>query len=263
MPEIRDAQHSQDPHAAEERLPGGNVGGAVRVGDTVRRPTGPWTPAVHALLGHLAEQQVRHLPRVHGFDDQGREVLDYLPGEQVDLTAAPLGLARLESLVRWTRGFHRAVASFAHLGPWRFWPTGGPTTLIAHNDLGAYNLCFARDELSGVFDWDLAGPSTPLLELAFIAWNGVPLWSADVSPGDAAERLHLIADTYGGVDPRELLHAVPWRIQLMIDGIREAAAQGDPGMANLVRLGEQGKATASRARLVDRIPLIDRLLDPH
>ena len=32
----------------------GNVsGGVVRIGDTVRRPAGPWTPAVHALLGHL------------------------------------------------------------------------------------------------------------------------------------------------------------------------------------------------------------------
>ena len=36
-------------------LPGGNVGGAVRVGDTVRRPTGPWTPAVHELLEFLAD----------------------------------------------------------------------------------------------------------------------------------------------------------------------------------------------------------------
>ena len=33
-------------------LGGGNVsGGVVRIGDTVRRPAGPWTPAVHALLG--------------------------------------------------------------------------------------------------------------------------------------------------------------------------------------------------------------------
>jgi aminoglycoside phosphotransferase (APT) family kinase protein len=34
----------------------------------------------------------------------------------------------------------------------------------------------------GVFDWDLAGPTTPLLELAFIAWNCVPLWR-DIGPG--------------------------------------------------------------------------------
>ncbi|GLY80483.1 hypothetical protein Airi01_087500 [Actinoallomurus iriomotensis] len=35
----------------------------VRLGDTVRRPTHPWTPAVHALLGHL--EQVGSLTR-HG-----------------------------------------------------------------------------------------------------------------------------------------------------------------------------------------------------
>jgi hypothetical protein len=34
-------------------LGGGNMSsGVVRVGDTVRRPAGPWTPAVHALLTH-------------------------------------------------------------------------------------------------------------------------------------------------------------------------------------------------------------------
>ena len=62
----------------EIRLAGGNLGGAVRVGDTVRRPVGPWTPAVHALLGHLAGR-VPNIPRVLGFDDRGREILSYLP----------------------------------------------------------------------------------------------------------------------------------------------------------------------------------------
>ncbi|MFI2076838.1 MULTISPECIES: hypothetical protein [Streptomyces] len=43
--------HDQ-PHAAAQPLPGGNVSaGVVRIGDTVRRPAGPWTPAVHALDG--------------------------------------------------------------------------------------------------------------------------------------------------------------------------------------------------------------------
>ena len=42
--------------ATEQRLDGGNQGGAVRVGDTVRRVAGPWTPAVHALLAHLASR---------------------------------------------------------------------------------------------------------------------------------------------------------------------------------------------------------------
>ncbi|PWK91658.1 hypothetical protein C8D88_1011697 [Lentzea atacamensis] len=40
----------------EERLDGGNAGGAVRVGDTVRKPAAPWTPAVHELLDHLRDK---------------------------------------------------------------------------------------------------------------------------------------------------------------------------------------------------------------
>ena len=38
----------------EHLLGGGNVAaGVVRVGDTVRKPAGFWTPAVDALLTHL------------------------------------------------------------------------------------------------------------------------------------------------------------------------------------------------------------------
>jgi len=40
-----------------EPLAGGNMSGEVwRIGDTVRRRAGPWTPAVHALLLHLEQR---------------------------------------------------------------------------------------------------------------------------------------------------------------------------------------------------------------
>jgi hypothetical protein len=51
----------------ETPLSGGNMSsGVVRVGDTVRRPAGPWTPAVHALLAHLHEAGFRCAPRPLG-----------------------------------------------------------------------------------------------------------------------------------------------------------------------------------------------------
>ncbi len=62
-------------------LAGGSMTTVVRVGDTVRRPTGRWTPAVHSLLQHLEDVGFEGAPRVLGFDDQGREVLTYLPSE--------------------------------------------------------------------------------------------------------------------------------------------------------------------------------------
>ena len=60
---------------------GGNFADAVRVGDTVRRWTGPWTPAVHALLRHLEAVGFDASPRVLGIDAQGREVLAYIEGD--------------------------------------------------------------------------------------------------------------------------------------------------------------------------------------
>jgi hypothetical protein len=53
----------------------------VRVGDTVRRPLHPWTPAVHALLRHLEALEFPYSPRVLGIDGEGGEILTFLDGE--------------------------------------------------------------------------------------------------------------------------------------------------------------------------------------
>jgi hypothetical protein len=239
----------------EVQLPGGNVGGAVRVGDTVRRQPGPWTPAVHALLDHL-DGRIDGIPRVLGQDERGREVLSYLPGHVVDVDTEQLSDGQIVSLMSWTREFHEATARFSHPGPWRFFPVPEPT-LICHNDIAPYNACFAGDELAGVFDWDLAGPSTPLFELAFIAWNCVPLWR-DIGAEVAAERLTLIAVSYGEISAGQILNAVPDRIQLMLDWIPVAAAGGDEGMVNLMAAGEPGNSAAALADLRTRMTAIDR-----
>jgi hypothetical protein len=241
----------------EVRLPGGNVGGAVLVGGTVRRPTGPWTPAVHALLGHLGAR-IPNVPRVLGQDERGREMLSYLPGRVVDIDSETLSIGQLDALVSWTRAFHGAVAGFSHPGPWRFFPVDG-ASLIGHNDIAPYNVCFDGDQLVGVFDWDLSGPSTPLFELAFIAWNCVPLWH-DIEPETAAERLRVIAAAYGPFTAGQILHAVAPRIQIMLDGIPVAAAAGDPGMANLMTAGEPERSRATLTALIERIPVLDRQL---
>lgn len=244
-------------HEGEQRLMGGNVGGAVLVGDTVRRPAGPWTPAVHDLLDYLAPR-VLHVPKVLGLDDVGRETLTYLPGRVVDIDTELLTDEQVASVVAWSRAFHAAVAGFTHPGPWRYFPMPSPT-LIGHNDIAPYNVCFDGEDLVGVFDWDMGGPSTPLFELAFIAWNCVPLWR-DIGPQAAARRLTVIASTYGGFHPRQILRTVPRRIQIMLDGIPLAAAAGDQGRASLLALGEPDRSRSALADLVKRIPAIDRLL---
>src|SRR3954471_1157040 len=96
-----------------ERHLAGNVGGAVLIGDTVRRPTGQWTPAVHSLLAYL-EPRLPNIPKVLGLDEQGREMLTYLPGRVVDIDSERLNERQIVSVVGWTRAFHAAVKGFRH-----------------------------------------------------------------------------------------------------------------------------------------------------
>src|SRR5262245_19876006 len=53
----------------------------VRVGDTVRRTSYAWSPAVLDLLRHVERHGFDGAPRTLGFDDQGREVLTFIEGE--------------------------------------------------------------------------------------------------------------------------------------------------------------------------------------
>src|SRR5919204_1778503 len=97
---------------AERRLPGGRSFGAVRVGDEVRRPAQPWTATVHSVLRHLEDAGFDGAPRARGFDDQGREMLTYLPGDTVgNRTPWPAWVHRDSTLVQvgqWLRRLHDA-----------------------------------------------------------------------------------------------------------------------------------------------------------
>ncbi len=241
-----------------EPLEGGNVGGAVRIGATVRRPTGPWTPAAHALLHHLARAGLRGVPRVHGIDERGREILDFMPGEVIDVDSELLSPARLHDLAAWTREFHEATAGFDHPGPWRMFPVGH-TDRIGHNDLGPYNVAFDGDQVSGVFDWDMAGPTTVAMELAYQAWIAVPLFR-EIPPEVAAERLTALAEGYGGVTAREVLDNVDQRVSAAADGVRAMIESGDPGGAGLAAVGEPERTLRALAGMRERRPQIEEIL---
>ena len=241
-------------------LPGGNLGGAVRIGDTVRRPTGPWTPAVHALLGHLRAKGLRAVPRVHGYDARGREVLDFLPGEIVDVDTGLLGEARLADLGRWTRELHEAVADFEHPGPWRF-PSPASWDCLLHNDLGPYNVAFDGDQVSGVFDWDVAGPGTVVFELGYLAWCAVPLFRP-IPDAVAARRLRILAAAYDGPSATEILAAVPDRIAGMVANLRAGIEAGDPTLEPLAARGEPANLERDREALVERVPGVLAALEP-
>ncbi len=245
-----------------QRLHGGNVGGAVRVGGTVRRETGPWTPAVHGLLGYVAARGLSGVPRVLGTDVRGREVLTYLAGEVVGHDDDPVPDALVVSMMRWFAAYHRVVREYRPdpAARWRNDSRGlGPGEVVCHHDFAPYNVVGVDSALVGVIDWDMAGPGRPVEDLAFAAWNCVPMHT-DVGVVESVRRLRLMCDAYGGADPVEVLgHVVP-RLERALSKIAAGQAAGDPGMLNLAKVGEPARSLASLDALRTRVPVIELAL---
>ena len=74
----------------------------MRVGDTVRRPTGPHSPFVHRLLRPLEAVGFEAAPRLLGVDERGREMLSFIDGWVPPNLDRPLGDAspRVDSIIR-------------------------------------------------------------------------------------------------------------------------------------------------------------------
>jgi len=222
---------------AGERLAGGFVNDVRRVGDTVRRSTGPWTPAVHALLAHLQAHDFP-APRVLGIDQRGREILTFLEGEPIGWTDWPpvmRGTDGLRQLAGMLRRYHDVVRSF-HPPPDAVWrnPLSLPTAeLIRHGDFSPFNTLWRDDRLVGVIDWDFAQPGMAITDLAYLAWYGVPLQSDGrtdqyglARPVDRAGRLRTLADAYGAYSPAEVVEAAVVAIETERDQTIELARRG-------------------------------------
>ena len=229
----------------EVPLHGGNVSaGVVRVGDTVRRPAGPQTQAVHALLGHLYDVGFRRAPRPLGLDEKGREVLSYLPGEPVhpnqrDLLQPDQALVEIGTMIR---EFHDASASFRPPADaqWQVVIPDVGSDLVVHHDLAPWNLIASPHGAWGLIDWDVAAPGTRLWDLAYAAHGFVPLTDdpATAQP-DPGRRLRVLIDAYGldEQDRRRLVELLPLRTRSMYDLLAHGAATGTEPWATLWRKG--------------------------
>jgi hypothetical protein len=217
----------------ETPLTGGSINVVTRQGDTVRRPTGPWTPAVHALLDHLEAAGFTGSPRVYGIDDQGREVLSFLPGECGTYPLRPHWTTdeALTTVAMMLRLFHDAQAGFRPPRGARWRSAGVPAAdadVICHHDLAPHNVVWRPDGTLAMIDFDLASPGTRLYDVAYSAWTWVPLFSDRDSQllgwrwPDRPRRLRLFADAYGLTpqDRTRLVQMVRIRISDHLEGLR-------------------------------------------
>ena len=212
------------------------------------------------LLGHLEREGFAGAPRALGFDDQGREVLTYIEGEQVrsegfvpdqggrfDMSVPDLlwhddVLVRLGGLIR---ELHDAAATFPWAGrEWCFEPLR-PVETVCHNDLSPMNIVF-RDGLPVAFiDWDTATPGPRAWDLGLVLWRWAPFWRDEkcrahgIPTGvtDKARRLRLLLGSYG-IEPHvDIVLVTIDRMRDFWERVRNAAAAGDAWYLELSRRG--------------------------
>ena len=257
---------------ADEVLRGGNTSVVVRVGDTVRRPRGHWTPAVHALLAHLKSSGFGDVPTILGIDDRGREVLSLVTGEVGLLDPGALlppwfrTAEACTAIGDWLRRFHDAQRGFIPdpALPWRLYPGRALRAgeVLVHHDAAPYNTIRRPDGGLTVIDWDFCAPGDPVEDLAFSAWQWIPLWAdkSAVASGhggalttlEAATKLAALADGYqASADQRSrLVDACLHQMTKHAEDV-EAMADTDPAFARLVELGVSRNARLDAAWVSD------------
>ena len=189
----------------------GVTAGIVRIGDTVRRPLRPFSLTVQAYLAHLRDAGFSGAPLPLGVDEQGREMLSFVPGDVLHRTPETAGDNVLAALARLIRALHEASAGWVP-PPGAVWG-GTPANdgriteraeLVSHRDYAPGNVVF-RDGLPvALIDFDLAKPTTRLYDIANALWYWAPLKWGDprdrapaLADADIPHRVAVFADAYG------------------------------------------------------------------
>ncbi|MEV4764593.1 aminoglycoside phosphotransferase family protein [Micromonospora chokoriensis] len=257
--------------ADQEVLTGGGVNEVVRIGATVRRPTGPWSRRVHDLLRHLAVQGFRGPPRFHEVTGDGYEILDFLPGDVSDYPATPAAASAeaLTTAARLLRAYHDATVGYARSAPRDGWQVAAtaPVEVICHGDYAPHNCVLDGNRVVGIIDFDHAQPGPRLWDVAYAAYRWVPM----TAPGNAdgfgdtvgqATRLRTFCDEYGldSAHRAALVDTVVARLHAVVDFMRTQAAAGNPAYAGHLAAGHHVQYLSDAAYVIEQRAVFEQHL---
>jgi 8-oxo-dGTP pyrophosphatase MutT (NUDIX family) len=220
--------------------------------DRVVRDAAPWTPAVHAWLGHCREVGITDVPAPLGIDANGREAVTLVPGEVTGEGTHgpfPAGLRATEGLAAMGELLARLRRASVGFDPpsdavWR----GGPQPIasgqvICHGDVGHTNLVWQPDGTPALIDWEFAHPGPPLRDLAEAACWLVPLVEFDHErrgfdrEPDRRARLHALVAA-GDTDVDGLFHAIEAYLAAETARVEQLGALGVPPWSAFLANGQ-------------------------
>ena len=193
------------PELPEEPLLGGRITpGVVRIGETVRRPIGPHSPFVHALLRHLERVGFAGAPRFLGIDEMGREILTYIEGDVPDNISPWFTDEHLVEAAKLLRRYHDATAGSV---------LAGDEEVVCHNDVSPDNTVLVEGRPTAMIDFDMAAPGPRIRDLSLGAFLWLDMGWDGREPEEQRRRLRLWCDAYGLVERSSLIYDMKERIR--------------------------------------------------
>ena len=131
-------------------------------------------------LERLAEKGADFAPKCYGTDEQGRLVLEFLPGNVPD-NIGVFSDAQCVRGMELIRAFHDMTREMS----------------LCHGDLSPCNFVFADGMPKYIIDWDACHVGDPLDDVAYALWLWLDAGDEDMDPADFRRREKLLLDVYG------------------------------------------------------------------
>ena len=220
------------------------VDSPIRRGSTVHRPARGNTEFTQRLLSHLEDSGAGWSPRALGFDEEGREVVTWIPGEvatsgeEVDMTELARIVRDLHDL---TNGL---VAGFE---------------CVIHDDLQPRNTIVRERRPVGLIDWEQARPGRRVEDVANLCWS----FAEPTPDGDrehVAQQWRSVVDAYG-LDEREaVVSTVLSRMAVCAEDIEREPARGSARHRALAERGDHLAIGSMRAWVVTNAKFLQSAL---
>lgn len=186
-----------------------------------------------------------------GLDEQGCEILSYLPGKTVGTDYSfdhPCvhSDGAICDMARFMRKLHDVSAGFLPTAIENGWEnpyfSDRDYETICHGDAAIWNFVLVDDEIAGIFDFDQAYPGTRVWDLTTILFSAVLPSCYDYEHSkhvaDTRRRIKLFFDAYGMDCPADTIALTADRIQRhFIDDMRKKAEAGDEACIRSVEGG--------------------------